>query len=185
MLKKFLNLFVLFLVSGCSSVNMNNVKYATELELQKYYGTYYITVTFLPKNSHLMIMGGVGDTLDLSLLNKNSLDQFINDFYEQLVYFPEFIDDYDYKTYINCLGYEITWDVKYANDPIYSNIIEETKLRLEDGVYVIIKKYRVLGELKVQYVSDFEKCTYSNSLELDIRKIKTIDKIAILLDGEE
>ena len=130
-----------------------------------------------------MIMGGIGDSLDLSLFDKSSLDQFINDFYGQLVYFPEFIDDYDYKTFLNCLGYKISWDVKLANDPIYSNIIEENKYRLKDGVDVIIKKYRILGELKVQYVSDFEKCRYSNSLELDIRKIKTIDKIAILLDS--
>lgn len=170
---------VAMLLIACSSS-----KYATEEELQQYTGPYYVIFDFFPKNTHPMAMGGIGDTFDVGLLRKDNLDDFIESFYSQLAYFPFFINDFDYEKITNCLGYNITWHIKHPKLPITSSLIEDIKLKLEDGNYIIIRKYRVLGDLDVKYVDNFKDCIMSSSIELDINKIKSIDKVAVLLDKE-
>src|SRR5690554_1289108 len=132
-----------------------------------------------------MSMGGIGEVFDVESLRENNLSDFIESFYQQLAYFPFIINDFTYKEIASCLGYDITWDIKYPNTPIFSNLIEIKKFKLQDGIYVNIKTYRVLGELDVKYVEDYEECIVPSSIELDINKIKSIDKVAVLLDKED
>jgi len=171
---------ILFVACGSSKP-----RYATEEELRQYTGPYYVIFTFFPENSHSMSMGGIGDIFDIESLRKNNLSDFVESFYQQLVYFPFFINDFNYREIANCLGYNITWDIKYPNTPIFSDLIEIKKFKLQDGIYVNIKTYRVLGELDVKYVEDYEECIVPSSIELDINKIKSIDKVAVLLDKED
>ncbi|MDR0228332.1 MAG: hypothetical protein LBI72_04635 [Flavobacteriaceae bacterium] len=183
MMRKICVLFVLFLVNCNTYIRTDNTKDSTViLDLERYNGPYYITITLFPKGSHRVIMGGVGEKFDLLLLDKGNLNSLVESFYYQMFYLPLFFDDVDYKNYAKCLGYDIVWYTKYSKEPIYSNVIEENRIILNDGTHVILKKYKIFGELDVKYVSDFKDCVYSNSLELDINQIKTITKVAVFLD---
>lgn len=58
--KKIGVLFILFFVSCITYKKTNDtIENVTAFDLEKYNGPYYITITFFPKNTHLMIMGGV------------------------------------------------------------------------------------------------------------------------------
>lgn len=172
---------MLFFIS-CNAYKKTNNTTEDIMTLEKYNGPYYITITFFPKNSHRMIMGGVGEKFDLSLLDKEDLNSFVKSFYNQMFYLPFFFDDVDYENYAKCLGFDIVWHTKYKEEPIYSDIIAENKIILNDETHVIIKTHRFLGKLDVKYVSDFKNCINSNSLELNIDQIETIIKVAVLLD---
>ncbi|MDR0228907.1 MAG: hypothetical protein LBI72_07575 [Flavobacteriaceae bacterium] len=99
-----------------------------------------------------------------------------------MFYLPLFFNDVDYENYAKCLGYDILWTTKYQKEPIYSDVIEENRIFLNDKTPISIKIQRVLGKLDVKYVSDFRNCIFSNSLEFNIKQIKTISKVAVLLD---
>lgn len=174
------------LLVACGS---SKPKYATEEELQQYTGPYYVMFTFFPENSHLMKMGGIGSTFDVELLRKNKLEDFVDSFYEQLTYTPILFST-SYWSNLECLGLnkELNMESWFNNfDEKYSisNIIEEYKLKLQDGNYVNIEIYKISGNLNVKYVEDFKDCITPSSIELDINKIKSIEKVAILLDKEE
>lgn len=171
-------------IACSSSKKAQEPQYATEEQLRDYTGPYYVIFDLFPKNSHLISMGGIGNTFDVRLLKQDNLDNFIDSFYTQLAYFPFFINDFDYKEIATCLGYNITWHIKYPKTPIISNLIVRNKFKLQDSNYVNIRIYRVLGDLDVKYVEDFKDCIMSSSIELDINKIKSINKMAVLLDKE-
>lgn len=175
---------ILFIACGSSKP-----KYATEEELQRYTGPYYVIFTFFPKNTHPMKMGGIGNTVDVRLLKQNNFDEFIESFYEQFTYTPILFAT-GYWSKLECLGLNIeidmvNWFTNFDENYSTSNIIEEHKLKLQDGNFINVDIYRVLGDLEVKYVEDFKNCRMSSSIELDINKIKSIDKIAILLDKED
>lgn len=176
---------IIILLFACGS---SKPKYATEEELQQYSGTYYIIFTYFPKNSHLMKMGGIGIAFDVDLLRKKKLDDFVESFYEQLIYTP-FLFSTGYWSNLECLGLnkELNMESWFNNfDEKYSisNIIEENKLKLQDGNYINIEIYKISENLTVKYVQDFKSCIMSSSIEFDINKIKSINKVAILLDDE-
>lgn len=175
------------LLAACSSSKKTQEpQYATEEQLRQYTGPYYVSFTFFPKNTHPMTMGGIGNLFDVELLKRDSLDNFIESFYNQLAYAPHILNlEYGYKETLSCLGYDINWYSKYYIADITSDLIEEHKFKLQDGNYVNVRIYKVLGDLDVKYVEDFEGCITSSSIELDINKIKSIDKVAVLLDKEE
>lgn len=134
MYKSIVAISVILLIACGSS----NYKYATEEELHQYTGPYYVTFDFFPKNSHPMVMGGIGETFDIGLLKKNNLKDFTESFYMQFAYAPHIMDlEYDYKKTLSCLGYDITWYKRYYIADIISNVIEDIRLKLEDGNYVI------------------------------------------------
>lgn len=178
---KSITIIITTLLIACSSAKP---QYTTKENLCQYTGAYYITFTFIPKKAHPMTMGGIGDAFEMGLLKTNNIENFVENFYEQLVYSPLFDLMDSYKESMNCLGYKAKWYNIYSAAEITSNVIEEQKLKLKDGNIVHIRKYRVLGQLDVKYVENFEECIMSSSIELDISKIKSIDKVAILLDKE-
>ena len=173
------------LLVACGS---SKPKYATEEELQQYTGSYYITFTFTPKNIHPMTMGGIGDTFEIEVLSNDNLDDFIESFFEQFIYTPILLSA-GYWRMLECLGLSkerdmVNWHNNFHLKYSTSNLIEEYKLKLQDDNYIVIRKYRLLGDLDVKYVEDYKDCIMSSSIELDINKIKSIDKVAVLLDKE-
>lgn len=186
-MKKYVILIVaLFFIVSCNSYKKNKDSYVSGKELKNYTGPYYVVFSFSPPKSHLMIMGGIGDSFDVNQLKKDNLDDFIESFYKQLAYAPHIMDlKYSYNKIISCLGYNITWYNKYHIFDLTSDLLKEVNLELGDGNLLNIRVYRVLSALNVKYISDFNDCIEPSSIELDINKIKSIDKIAILLDKED
>src|SRR5699024_9339049 len=172
---------VLFISVSCNSYKRNQEEYATEKGLKDYTGPYYVFFSFLPSNSYLMIMGGIGNNFDVNQLKKDNLENFIESFYSQLVYAPHIMNlEYNYNKMLSCLGYNITWYSKYHIFDITSGLIEKNSLKLHDGNLLSIRIHRVLGDLKVEYVKGFKDCVMSSSIEFDINKIKEIDNMAII-----
>lgn len=151
----------------------------------EYTGPYYILFEYFPEDSHVMTMGGIGDTFDLESLQQNNLNDFVESFYNHLAYAPHILNlEYGYKKKLNCLGYDITWFKKYYIADISGDLIKEHNLTLEDKSNVNFRVYRVLEDLDVKYVAEFKDCFQSSSIELNIDKIESIKKAAILLDKE-
>lgn len=186
-MNKYIILIIVILFSfSCNSYKRSQIKYATETELKDYTGPYYVFFSFSLPNSHLVNMGGIGDNFDVRKLKKDNLNDFIESFYSQLDYAPHIMDlEYSYNKILSCLGYSITWYNKYHVFDITSGLIERINLELEDGVWINIRIHRILGDIKVKYVEDFRDCIKSSSIELDINKINSIDRVAILLDKED
>lgn len=175
---------ILFIACGSSKP-----RFAAVEELHQYKGPYYLTITFTPKNIHPMTMGGIGGTLSLEFLRKNNLDDFIESFYEQMTYTPILMSA-GYWRILECSGLNkakdrVKWHNNFYLNYLTSDLIEENKLILKDGNHIVIRKYKFFKDLDVKYVEDFKGCVISSSIELDINKIKTIDKVAILLDKED
>lgn len=146
-------------------------------------GPYYVVFSFDLPNTHLLSMGGVGNDFDTINLKKNNINDFVESFYTQMVYTPFIITEYGNKMDLLCLGYKISWHDKYPQTPYYSAVLERYGFELEDGTWINIRAHRLLDFVKVEYVKDFKHCISPSSMELDIDKIKSIDKAAILIDG--
>lgn len=134
----------------------SKTQFDTKEELQQYTGAFYVTFTFVPKNTHPMTMGGIGDTFDVELLRRDNLEDFIESFYERFIYTPILLST-GYWNKLECLGLSKDKDIVNWFDNFYekystSNLIEEHKPKLQDGNYIIIRKYRPSG--KVPYTSD-------------------------------
>ena len=90
---------------------------------------------------------------------------------------------------LECLGLNkakdrVKWHNNFYLNYLTSDLIEENKLILKDGNHIVIRKYKFFKDLDVKYVEDFKGCIMSSSIEFDINKIKSINKVAILLDDE-
>lgn len=184
MYKSIVVISVMLLVACGSS----KPKYATKKELQQYTGAYYVTFTFVPKNIHPITMGGIGDTFDIERLRKGTLDDFIESFYEHFIYSPILLST-SYWNVLECLGLSeeknmVSWFDDFYKNYATSNLIEEYKFKLHDSNHIILRKYKLLGDLEVEYIENFKDCITSSSIELDINKIKSINKVAVMVDKE-
>lgn len=172
--------FLALLLLSCSSINQ---KIGHENNLSVYSNNYYVIIYFTPLNSHPLSMGGIGSRIDIDSLDTIDIQKFIESFYDQLAYTPHITDiKYSYPKTINCLGYDIKWNGKYSLDDIFSKVIAEKDIKLDDSIYINMKMYYMRKDLKVVYIENFYDCISHSSIELDINLIKSIDKVAILVD---
>lgn len=146
---------------------------------------YYINCTLFPKNSHTINMAGLGNFFNNKLLEMRSLENFQEAFYKQLIYTP-LLESSNYLQLLNCLGFDYNnnWDKQFYEKYVLSEKIDTYKLKLEDGNYLTIDIYKVVGEVKPMYTENL-KCITSNSLEANVKQIKTVNKMAVLVPISE
>ncbi|MFL9839299.1 hypothetical protein ABS768_17525 [Flavobacterium sp. ST-75] len=142
---------------------------------------YYVNCTLFVKNSHTLNMSGLGNSFSKQLLGTKTLNSFKETFYEQLTYTP-LLEPTSYFLLLKCLNYDYheDWNKLYYDNYTLSERLELYKIKLEDGNYLTIEVYKVIGDVKVIYSDDFN-CLVSNSVEIDVKKIKTINRIAVLI----
>src|SRR5690606_14514272 len=109
---KKLVIFLSFILGACSS---NQLRYGKGNLMTQYTGPYCVIVTFFPHNSHPINIAGGGHLFKPELLDRTSLGDYLKTFYTHLAYFPLYINDLDYKTVTNCLGYDISLDTKNSD----------------------------------------------------------------------
>lgn len=180
----YISFIVLLILVACGAVRKPKSDTNKDVDLTAYQGPYYIIFEFFPRKSHSMRMGGIGYEFDANLLKMDNLDIFTESFYSQLAYFPFVLNDADYIDIANCLGFYVTWESKYPLKPLFSGLMGTKRIKLEDGNYLILKFFKVADHVEVKYVSEFKRCVKPLSIELDINKVKTINKMAIFIDRE-
>src|SRR5690606_38059462 len=95
-----------------------------------------------------------------------------------------------YWNKLECLGLTKgidmrSWFNSFNKNYSTGNIIKEYNLILNDGNNVSIKIYGFFGNLEIKYEENYKDCLMTSSIELDINKIKSINKVAVLLPKEE
>jgi hypothetical protein len=177
-------LFVIFLLLvSCKSTKL---KQNFEYDFNSNKGLYYVTCNFFPKNSHPMMMGGVGNYFDIKLLDLKNSDDFLESFYLQLAYLPIFFSNNIYKDIASCLGYEVVW-TESQND-ISGNILKNYKINLSDNSHVYIEIFKLSEKLDVKYSDDYKGCLDKMKTSIDfkeITEINNIKKIAVLVDKQD
>lgn len=178
-----INIILLLSCSACK------VKHKAERVPLQFGDVYYITFTFFPENTHPMTMNGIGKSFEIDILRKDNVQDFIESFYQQFTYTPILFLQ-GYWDVLDCLGLnkELNMELYFKNYYINyttSDILEEYELDLDDGKVIDIKLYKLPTNLTVKYIKDYKNCLMSSSIELDINEIKTIDKIAVLLNKDD
>lgn len=174
---------IVFSVVSFSCVSWKNP--VIETQTSNHLGPYYIQFTFVPKNSHPIVMGGIGDAYNLQLLKCNTHEEFVERFFEQFTYTPLFFST-GYWSKLECLGLSenLKMDEWFSNFDSYyftGDAIEELTITLKDGTKMTVVVYKLLNELKIEYIKDFQDCISASSVELTIENIRSITQVAILL----
>jgi hypothetical protein len=180
------NPFLFIILIALVSCKPSKLKQELEYDFKSNEGMYYITCHFFPKNSHPMIMGGVGNYFDIKLLDLKNSDTFLESFYKQLTYLPNFFSNYSYKEYARCLGHEVIW-TENQND-ICGEILKKHKINLSDNSHVYIRVFKLSETLDVKYSYDYKGCLDKMKTSIDfkeITEINNIKKIAVLVDKQD
>ncbi len=172
--------FVLFFL-GCSSFKQIHNK-----DKLIYFNEFLVVVNVFSKSGEQMIMmNGVGKNNDLSKLSKVNRDEFFISFYNNYAYSPLILNlESNYKDFVNCFGYDISWYNKYLLNDITDKPESIDEIELEDGFYVKLEYYKLLNDIKVEYVNyNIENCLYDVSIEISYKQKKVIvNRIALFLD---
>lgn len=188
MLRQYILITVVMLFVSCGVKKNHMPVYATEDDLKQYTGLFYVILNFVPENSHPMNMCGIRDSLNFQLLRKTNVSEFVESFYEQFTYTPMMISSV-YWTIFDCMGLNKNanmeiWNHSFEEEYSISNLIEKQVFSLEDSNYIIVSIYKIKEGLNVEYIENYQECVRPTSIELDIEKIRSINKVAVLLPAK-
>lgn len=169
-----------FFFLGCSSFKQIHKK-----ELI-YSNEFLVVVKVFSKSGEQMIMmNGVGNNNDISILNKININEFFTSFYNNYAYSPLILNlESSYKDFVNCFGYDISWYNNYFINDLTDKSEFVYDVELEDGFCAKLEYYKLLNDIKVEYVNNnIEDCLYDISIEISYENKKAIvNRVALFLD---
>lgn len=173
--------FLLMILSSCAGKKSITQGSKSELLYSK---PYYIQVSFQRENGKPMKMGGIGNDFDINeYFASDSIESLLDQFYKDLAYTPHIFNiEGIYKQQLGCLGYEISWYDKYYSADLYSPKKANHQSTLKDGTKVTISVHETLDDINIEFLSDFKDCITASSIEVDLKSIPSLRRMAVYLD---